>query len=303
MIGRIVLCCVWLLWPALVSAACVVQPRATVKLQIVDMIVLAPVEVNGIPGTFILDTGAIMTVVTPDAVSHFNLALDEWTSTTLRGVGGVERRRNADPRSVELGGVALHRRSLARDATLRVMTLPLKTVGGRQIDGLLGRDFLSLFDLDLDFPGRTLTLFDVHDCAGRFLPWSEPYLSVAVENPAESAMVVPLAVDDVPLRALLDTGASRSLIERSGMARLQLGLDRLQGDPTAIGSGMGPHTVTMWQHTFRDLRIGTESFNNPVFLVTADQLQPGIDMLLGADWLVGRRVWISYATRQLFATK
>jgi hypothetical protein len=303
MIGRTMLCCAGLLWPALVSAACVVGPRATVKLQIVGTTVLAPMEVNGISGTFILDTGAVMTTVTPDAVSHFNLALDEWTSTTLRGVGGVERRRNADPRSVELGGVAMHRRSLARDATLRVMTLTVRMVGERQIDGLLGRDFLSSFDLDLDFSRRTLTLYEVHDCAGRFLPWPEPYLSVAVENPAESALVVPLAVDDVPLRALLDSGASRSLVERSGMARLQLGLERLQGDRKTIGSGVGPHTVTMWQHTFRDLRVGDQSFTNPVLLVTADQLQPGIDMLLGADWLLGRRVWISYATRQLFATK
>ena len=60
-------------------------------------------------------------------------------------------------------------------------------VGGRQIDGLLGRDFLSLFDLDLDFPRQTLTLYDVHGCTGRFLPWTEPYLSVAVDNPTESA--------------------------------------------------------------------------------------------------------------------
>jgi hypothetical protein len=26
-------------------------------------------------------------------------------------------------------------------------------------------------------------------------------------------------------------------------------------------------------------------------------------MLLGADWLAGKRVWISYATRQVFAAE
>jgi len=186
MIKRMAVCLVALLWPALVSAACVVQQRANVKLQIVGTVVLVPVAVNGIGGSFILDTGAAQTVVTPDAVNHFGLALDEWTATTMRGVGGVERRRNADPRSVELGGVALHRRSLARDATLRVATLPRNMVGGRQIDGLLGRDFLSLFDLDLDFPRQTLTLYDVHGCTGRFLPWTEPYLSLAVDNPRKA---------------------------------------------------------------------------------------------------------------------
>jgi predicted aspartyl protease len=302
-IGRIAFGCLALLWPALTSAACVVQQRASVKLQIVGGLVLAPVEVNGISGSFILDTGAALTVVTPDAVSHFGLALDEWTATTMLGIGGVERRRNADPRSVELGGVALHRRSLAGDATLRVVTLPQTVVGGRRIDGLLGRNFLSLFDLDLDFPQQTLTLYDVQNCAGRFLPWTEPYLSVAVDNPTESALVVPLTVDGVPLRALLDSGASQTMLSRSGMARLQLNLESLQADPRQIDSGAGPHTVTMWRHKFHELQIGSERFANPVFLVASIPLPLNSDMLLGADWLLGRRVWISYATKQLFATR
>ena len=302
-VARVAFCLVALLWPALASAACVVQQRANVKLQIVGSVVLAPVVVNGIAGSFILDTGAAQTVVTPDAVRHFGLALDEWTATTMLGVGGVERRRNADPRSVELGGVALHRRSLAQDATLRVATLPRSMIGERQIDGLLGRDFLSLFDLDLNFARQTLTLYEVHGCDGRFLPWTEPYLSVTVKNPMESALVVPLVIDGVPLQALLDSGAGRSLVAARGMARLGLGIEQLQSDPSQVVSGVGPHTVTMWQHKFHELRIGSEIVANPVFLVAPIQLQPISDMLLGADWLLGRRVWISYATDQLFATK
>jgi hypothetical protein len=187
--------------------------------------------------------------------------------------------------------------------TLRVVTLARSAVGGRQVDGLLGRDFLSAFDLDLDFPRRSLTLYDVHDCAGKFLPWTETYLSVPVTNPTESALVVPVELDGIPLRALLDSGASRTLVAAPGMARLGLGLERLQGDTSQIVGGMGPHTVTMWQHQFGKLRIGDETFPNPVYFVAPIQLQPICDLLLGADWLMGRRVWISYATNQLFATK
>ena len=303
MIARLMLGLAMLLWPGLVSAACSVRQLAVVPLDLAGTIVLVPVMVNGVPGRFILDTGAAQTVVTPDAVSHFGLALDEWTSTTMQGVGGIERRRNADPRSVTIGGVALHRRSVAQDATLRVATLPRSVVGAWQIDGLLGRDFLSLFDLDVNFPGRTLTLYDVRGCAGRFLPWTADYLSVPVENPAESALVVPVELDGVPLRALLDTGASRSLIAAPGMARLGLGLERLQNDQHQVVSGMGPHTVTMWQHRFQQLRIGAETFAQPLFLVAPIEVQPISDLLLGADWLKGRDIWISYATHQLFATK
>jgi predicted aspartyl protease len=301
MIGRVLLLA--LLWPSIVFAECSVRQLATVPLDIVGTVVLAPVMVNDTQGTFILDTGSSQTVVTPEAVSHLGLALDEWTATTMRGVGGLERRRNANPRSVTLGGVALHRRSLARDATLRVATLPRTAVSDRKIDGLLGRDFLSLFDLDLDLSRRTLALYDVQGCAGRFLPWTDAYLSVPVRNPAESALVVPVAVDGVPLRALLDSGASRTLVGAPGMARLGLGVDRLRGDPSQTVSGLGPHTVMMWQHRFSEFRIGDETFAQPVFLVAPIEIQPISDMLLGADWLMRHRVWISYATGQLFATK
>ena len=141
-LARVFVLALALVCPTLTFGACEVKPLSVVKLDIAGTVVLAPVSVNGVQGTFILDTGAAQTIITPDAVTKFGVALDEWTSSTMRGVGGVERRRNADPRSVELGGMALHRRSLARDATLRVATLPRGTVGGRTIDGLLGRDFL-----------------------------------------------------------------------------------------------------------------------------------------------------------------
>jgi predicted aspartyl protease len=292
-----------LLWPAVASAVCSVEQRAVVPLDVAGTTILAPVTVNGIAGNFILDTGAALTVVTPDAVNRFGLALDEWASTAMRGVGGVEQRRNADPRSVELGGVALRRQSLARDATIRVATLSRTAASGRRIDGLLGRDFLSVFDLALDLPHRSLTLYDVHDCAGRFLPWSGDYLSVPVESTAGSALVVPVELDGVPLRALLDSGAGSTLVAAPGMARLGLGMDRLKDDPSETANGVGPHTVTMWRHRFHALRIDGETFQSPVFVVAPIQLSPISDMLLGADWLIARRVWISYATHQLFVAK
>jgi hypothetical protein len=190
--GRGCLLALAVLWPSLVKAECRVERRAVIPLEIIGTVVLTQVAVNGVDGTFVLDTGAARTVVTPDAVERFGLLLDEWTSTTMRGVGGVERRRNANPRSLALGGIALRRRGLAHDQTLAVATLPANMGIGRRVDGLLGRDFLSGFDLDLNFPLREMTLYGVRECSGRFLPWRDTYLSVPVENPAESALVVPV---------------------------------------------------------------------------------------------------------------
>ena len=289
-----------LLIPAAADAVCVVDEKATIPLNITGGAITVPVEVNGITATLILDTGAQRSVVTEAAVQRLGLARDPWVGTTISGVGGIQRRPNANPRSLTLGGVRLVRRTLNHDTSLTVGILPRTLAGSRVIDGLLGRDFLALFDLDLDVPARRLTLYQVHDCSGRFLPWSGPYDTISVTTPAEDAMVVPVTLDGTPLRALLDTGASASLLAAPGMVRVGLQQASLAGDPGDQVSGLGPHIVTMYRHTFRSLRVGGQTIDAPVIWVAPIRLMPITDMLLGADWLAGRRVWISYATRRLF---
>jgi aspartyl protease len=218
----------------------------------------------------------------------------------MSGIGGVNSRANADPRSLSLGGVPLVRRTLNHDTSLTVGILPRSNPAGQLIDGLLGRDYLSEFDLDLDVGVRRLILYHVNGCVGRFLPWAANYAAVPVSNPTESALVIPVALDAVPLSALLDSGASSSLLAAPGMFRLKLDLAGLASDPSIPVSGLGTHTVLMRRHQFRSLRVGAQIIDAPLIWVAPVRLSPIVDMVLGADWLAGRRVWISYATRQIF---
>lgn len=289
-----------LLHPALAGAACVVQARAVVPIVVLGGTIMVQVDVNGTPATFILDTGAARSVVTREAVRRLDLARDEWVGTAMRGIGGVEMLPNANPRSISLGGVPLVRRTLTHDTSLTVGTLPHTTAGDRTIDGLLGRDFLSLFDLGLLMPARTLVLYEVAGCSGRFVPWNAPFASIPVENPAESALVVPVTLDGMKLRALLDTGAGATLVAAPGMARLGLNVAALANDPSEEVSGLGPRKVIMHRHRFSALRVGTETIERPTYWTAPVQLNPIADMLLGADWLVGKQVWISFATKQVF---
>jgi len=291
------------LLPVPAGAACSMEAKAHVPLTVAGSVITLPVEVNGIQATFILDTGAQRSLVSTEAVQRLGLARDPWVGTTMSGIGGFahyERRPNADPRSFSLGGVKLVRRTLNHDTSLTVGTLSHPRIGDQVIDGLLGRDFLSVFDLDLDLPNARLTLFQVHDCAGRFLPWTSDYTSVPVTMPTEQALVLPVTLDGTPLRALLDSGASASLLAAPGISRLGLQLSSLAGDPTSEISGVGPRTVVMHRHRFRSLQVGCQTIDAPVIWVAPIRLSPIVDMLLGADWLSGRRIWISYATQQIF---
>jgi hypothetical protein len=288
------------LLPGLAWAGCVVRTSATVPLQVLDGMLLVPAMVNDIEGTFILDTGAARSVVTREATRHLQLARDPWVATTMQGVGGVERLPNANPRSLTMGGAKLERHTISHDTSFTVGTLPRSQAGGLTVDGLLGRDFLSVFDLVVDMPNRRVTLMSVTGCAGRFLPWAEPYDAIAAENPMESALVLPVELDGVRLRTLLDTGAGATLVAARGMFRLGLTAANLRNDPGQAVNGLGPNTVVMQRHVFRALRVGTQTSAHPSFWVAPVRLVPIVDMLLGADWLAGRRVWISFATKQVF---
>ncbi len=305
--GGWLLLAVWLAAPAGAQAACVVQPRTAVALQAMAGHLVVPVMVNGIVAQLVLDTGAERSLVTPAAVQRLGLTLDEWVGSRMRGVGGIVEHRNASPRSLSLGGIALQRRTLTRDTSLTVGPIPLAERSGQAIDGLLGRDFLSRFDLALDLRAGSavpsVTLYDVHDCGGRFLPWTQPYTAIQARQPTDTALVLAVTLDGVALRALLDTGANATLLTAPGTIRSGLTPARLAQDAAAQGGGVGVHPVSMWQHHFGTLQVGEDSWSQPrLWVAPAVRVVPIVDMLLGADWLAGRLVWISFATSQVFVT-
>ncbi len=123
-----------LLLPAAAHAACVVEKKATIPLERAGGVFTLPVEVNGVAANFMLDTGAVRSTVTPEAVQRLRLARDKWVGTTMTGVGGignVERPPNATPASISLGGIPLVRRRLSRDSSLAVACTAGCRHGGR----------------------------------------------------------------------------------------------------------------------------------------------------------------------------
>ncbi|HTI79698.1 MAG TPA: retroviral-like aspartic protease family protein [Acetobacteraceae bacterium] len=294
--------CIFMLLATLSSAhaTCRVTAQATVPIDLANGHLLVSVQVNGTPTTFILDTGAERTLMGEDAVRQLGVARDNWVASTVLGIGGYEERPNALPRSLQLGGMILRRHTLVGDNSVTVGPLPITAVQGHPIAGLLGRDFISPFDLDIDFPARQLTLYDVSGCSTGFLPWHATYASIPATTPAGAALVIPVSIDGSALHALIDTGASSSLITAPGMARLGLTPELLAHDPSGNGSGIGPAPVFMRRHHFETLSVGPVTTMKPTLWVSPVRVVPIVDMLLGADWLSTRRLWLSFATKQVF---
>jgi hypothetical protein len=282
------------------GAACSLTVRATIPFDMVNNQIIVPVEVNGIDASFVLDTGASRSMVTVDAVHRLGLARDQWVGTGVGGIGGRDiPLANADPRSMTLGGIPLAKRLFHHDTSLAVGVMATGRGSGRLIDGLLGPDFLSVFDLDLHVADRRLILYAVPGCSGRFLPWPEGYRSIPVDFLIGDEIRLQVLVDRTPLWALLDTGAGFSMLSVPAMIRLGMRPADLASDPTLVAGGVGARRVIVHLHRFRSVEIAGESVDPPLIFVGPLSV-PGVGMMLGEDWLASRRIWISYATKQVF---
>jgi predicted aspartyl protease len=99
------------------------------------------------PVTLILDTGADRTMVAPEALARLGIVMPNTYRAEIRGVTGVTRADVLWIESLDVGG--------ARAGPLAIVA---HDAGLPQADGLLGRDFLSLFSVTIDTRASIVTL-------------------------------------------------------------------------------------------------------------------------------------------------
>ena len=268
------------------------QPRLQAELPLLGggrpMLVAA--KIDGSPVTMIVDTGAQWTAVTPDVAKRLGMPADTWNGGLHRGVGSFGNNVNAVARSFEIAGLRLENRSLA------VAPLAFNLDVSPPFAGLLGGDFLYRFDLDIDLPRHRLGLYQSGGC-GR-APWGAAAVIPLVKS-ATNRLNLPVAIDGHPFRAILDTGASVSLITVPNALRAGVTAATLQQDLAVVGRGVGPQPFATRRHVFADVQVGPEHSRH-VEMAIGGKLIGGGDMLLGLDYLSRRRVFVSYARRQMF---
>ena len=165
---------------------------------------------------------------------------------------------------------------------------------------MLGVDVLSDYEVDLDQPGGKLTLRSAEGCTADDSPWpGRGSWPLPAAFTTHGRVLVPLHLGDVPVQAMLDTGVDHSVLDaetarRAGVTTAQLG----SGTPSSfLGAALQP--VTMREVSLPDVRIGPERFK-AVPVEVPDMPLPGMNMLLGNDYLSRRQVLISWRRRAVF---
>jgi tetratricopeptide (TPR) repeat protein/predicted aspartyl protease len=254
---------------------------------------LVPAKINGQDVTMVADSGAVYSIVNDEAAARLGLRISPAPfNVTFRGMTGNMAYHVGSVDKLELGGISWGK--------------PEFVVGGRRdgfADGLIGQNLVLKEDVEFDFAHGALRLFIPQHCHGESPAYWAGGMAVGV---------VPLRHDDFLLkgegkvngqtiRIMFDTGASYSILALPAARRL--GFDPKGGNVRIAGAvgGLDQGGKDSWIAPFQSLDIGGEEIRN-IELRVADVDIFGADMILGADFFLSHRIYLSRSQAKLYFT-
>jgi hypothetical protein len=311
------------------AAGCSLPALATFHLDPRSYVPLIDGEINGRKVQFIAGVSSATAIFLPAAKAldveempggqRFILAPGEAMAVGYGWVRDLEL--NDMPRKV-LSSYDVHQdfRILLMDGGLGSTSSPA---------AVLGAQFWSLADDDLDLNANSITLVRPTGCApaDRLLFNGGAYSQTRLLSGPTTALQdrVAVMVDGVPLEALIDTGAGASILTRQGASKLGHGWPLADAQPQGQLFTGGKRGEIAWSKArFKTFSIGDETIQNPRIAVAdlydlaheqkdvwkygdrphpAAPPMPGVlipDMILGADFFRAHHVLISNSRRMVY---
>ena len=249
---------------------------------------------NGVPVTLVLDTGAEGTILTPAVAQRIGAQRPQVEfERQLHGIAGTLETSEVELRSFTVGGVTIPWRRV------RVAPVNVASVFSGPLDGVLGADSLSSFDVDLDLPGHRMVLYEKQTCPGAAPVWTEPYARISAGRSLGDHLFFPVQLDGRRTEAFVDTGSQFTVLSTRAALAVGVAPTVLARDRVATVRGAAAEQLAAHVHRFSQLEVGTETIRNPEIIVTDVRLSDA-DLVLGVDFLRSRRIWFSYGSKQIF---
>jgi predicted aspartyl protease len=249
---------------------------------------------NGAAVVVLLDTGAQTTILRPPVAQRIGAQHPRIEfQRQMHGIAGNLQTGEVELRSFAIAGVAIPWRRV------RVAPVNVASVFSTPLDGLLGVDALSSFDVDLDLPDHRMVLYEKQTCASATPTWTEPYAKISAGRSLGDHLFFPAQLDGRKIHTFIDTGSQFTVL--STRAALALGVTEavLAHDRAISVHGAAAEQLSAHIHRFAQLTVGAEVIRNPEIVVTDVRFNDA-DLVLGIDFLRSRRVWLSYGSQQIF---
>lgn len=251
---------------------------------------------------FVLDAAAGGSVISPATRDALGIRKQEGTTTVVTGAGGDETFQALELDSIQVGPY------VQRSVGVNVIDLTRfqRPESGRRLDGILGNDFLRNFDVVLDLPRSTLRLYRRGASGASALAGLDTLSCVPNLADAPGWIAIDVRVAGTPVRAIVDTGAGRSIFNWVAARRAGLSPDHPSVTKAATATGgLGSATAATYLHRFERVETGGTRFRPsesriadlPIFKTLGLGERPAA--ILGTNMIEDRAMTISYSARQL----
>jgi predicted aspartyl protease len=269
-------------------------------------------QVGGRTVHLLIDTGGVYSTIRKDIADALGLrAHDISSGMAMYSVSGTRLKTYAEMPDFKLGGIALDKYPM--------LLRPVNGDGG--IDGTLAPDFLSRFEVDLDFAGHKLNLFAVDHCPGKVVYWAKSYVEIPFKLDGVTHISVPVTLDGHEIVTTLDTGSGATLIYE-GAARSLFDLSTSSAGMERVPSADDGDLV-QYRYRFKALSLEGVAVNNPLVYILPDAATRSFrrdfdakmdndaiygrkldepQLILGANVLSKLHLFISYKEKKLYLT-
>ena len=276
---------------------CALQGIAELPVTMEGMSPTIPVKINGIATKMVADSGAFYSIISQAAATRHGMTQGLTPfGLTAKGVNGSVSLQVYVAKDFDLAGIPLHKVEFL--------------VGGREFStelaGFLGQNILALADVEYDFANGVIRLFKPKDCGKAMLAyWAGPkgasILPIEPLSFEHRSNTSKAWVNGKAINVLFDTGASTSVLKRSVAEKVGIQLHAEDVQPGGLGFGFGKRMIESWVSPVANFTIGDEQITNTRLRIGDVDLQDS-DMLLGADFFLSHRVFVSNSQHKLYFT-
>jgi hypothetical protein len=265
-----------LVLPLVVAVSASTAPRASVQrtaaapvaipFELATRHVIVKASVNkSRPLSFVLDTGAHAAIVRLDVAKELGLSLTGTVNVGGAGPGSQAGRRVTD---AAWSLVGLERVQQPVSFALPLSELP--AAFGRDVDGIIGGEFIGQFVLELDYQERVLKLHERERFRYSGRGETLPLEFTPNRHPVLTATVTPIGGAPIERRFTLDIGSGLALALHSPfVAEHKLLGPHTKTIPAIGGRGVGGRTVGRLGRV-STLQIGSFAIRNPITMFSED---------------------------------
>jgi tetratricopeptide (TPR) repeat protein/predicted aspartyl protease len=276
------------------EAACQLEGFAAIPVTMFGMRPTVHVTLDGQDAVFLIDTGASASALSPAAASRYHVRVSSRATEGVEGIGGGTSAQIARVGRLQLGGAAFYD------------TPFLVTDGlGRDLSGVLGQDILGQSDAEYDFANGVMRLIRPKGCNGSDVLsyWTDrPTVLQTLPNLAGSASLDAHGeINGQKVRIGFDSGSAYSDMTLKAAARAGVTPSSPDVSPARATVGISGRPAATWSAPFDRVALGTEAVLHTRLRIIETSLA-GDDMLLGADFFLAHRIYVSRRQRRIYFT-